>query len=373
MPIEFPTSPMQNLRLNIQQLVATYGIDGLQEILGEFGLGVDPTKTPNNIEDISGEAVEEYFLKCPRFISLSPDTRTTYKSELTQFFKFSKPTPTSTATLRQLAEPKNIVEYLNKYEPRSNTRAKKASFLRTFFRTTLKHFFNEKIEEIKPLLELKTDESDIPKALKVDQLREVVHLAAAKGNGFRNFTIIMTFLSSAIRLNELLQLKFGDIDSERQIIQVVAKGRKGAKRPRTINLLGLSILKNYIKFTYQSQIHTFTEEQLDQLHVFSTDGGRSAMSPRSVQYIVKNLINMATSIPKKMKDQYSVHTFRHCYAVYGLESGIDIYTLSKLLGHESIETTTIYLKLFDDQLKRAVENHPFANGLNKGDSNESFA
>lgn len=183
----------------------------------------------------------------------------------------------------------------------------------------------------------------------------------------------MTFLSSGIRLNELLQLKIGDIDTERQIIHVVGKGRKGAKTRRTINLLGLSILRNYIRFTFQAQIATFTEEQLDGLHVFSTDGGISAMSARTIQYIVKNLIKMATSIPKNMKSQYSVHTFRHCYAVYGLESGIDIYTLSKLLGHESIETTTIYLKLFEDQLKKAVEKHPFANGLNKGDSNESFA
>jgi integrase/recombinase XerD len=373
MSIELPTSPMQNLRQNIHQLVATYGVDDVQEILGELGLSVDSTKTQNNIEDIPGEAVKDFFLKCPRYLSLSSSTRTTYESELAQFVKFSKPVPTSYATLRQLADPKNIVAYLDQYKPRSNTRAKKASFLRTFFRITLKHFFSERIEDLQPLLDIKTDESDIPKALKVEQLREVVHLSTAKGNGFRNFTIIMTFLSSAIRLNELLQLKIGDIDTERQIIQVVAKGRKGAKRPRTINLLGLCILRNYIKFTYQSQIIHFTEEQLNGLYVFSTDGGTSAISSRNIQYFVKKLIKMATSIPENMKRQYSVHTFRHCYAVYGLESGIDIYTLAKLLGHESIETTAIYLKLFDEQLKKAVEKHPFANGLNRGDSNESFA
>lgn len=133
MPIEFPTSPMQNLRNNIQQLVATYGVDELQEILGELGLSVDPTKTQNNIEDISGKEVEEYFIKCPRFNSLSPSTRTTYKSELSQFIKFSMPTPTSTATLRQLAEPKNILAYLDKYEPRSYTRAKRRHSYEHFF------------------------------------------------------------------------------------------------------------------------------------------------------------------------------------------------------------------------------------------------
>jgi integrase/recombinase XerD len=363
MPIEFPTSPTQSLRNNIQQLVTKYGVDELQEILGELGIKVDPTEKKNVIEDISGETVKGYFLKCPRFISLSPDTRKTYTSELSQYIKFSNQNHTSSATFRQLAEPMNIVAYLGQYEPRSNTRAKKASFLRTFFSTTLKHFFDEKIDEIKPLLEIKTDESDIPKALKINQLREVVHLSAATGNGFRNFAIIMTFLSSGIRLKELRLIKIGDIDTDHQTIHVLGKGKKGAKARRSINLLGLCILRNYIKFTFQSQMEFLTEDQLDQLYVFSRNGGNRALASRTIQYFVEKLINKATSIPENEKNKYSVHTFRHCFAVYALEAGIDIYTISKLLGHESIETTTIYLKLFDEQLKKAVEKHPFANGL----------
>ncbi|TMV52630.1 hypothetical protein FE783_00065 [Paenibacillus mesophilus] len=363
MPIELPTSPLQGLRINIQQLVAQYGLDELQEILGELGIMVDPSEKRNVTEDIPGQTVKEYFLSCPRFISFSPDTRTTYESELSQYVNFSSPTPTSLATLRQLAEPMNIMAYLNQYEPRSNTRAKKASFLRTFLRISLKHFFEEKIDEIKLLLEIKTDDSDIPKAFKIDQLREIVHLAAGPGNGFRNFTIIMTFLSSGIRLKELRLLKIGDIDTENQSIKVVGKGKKGAKVKRSINLLGLCILRNYVKFTFQSRVSSLTEEQLNDLYVFSTNGGKSSMTSRNIQYFVKKIIKKATTLSEKEKDQYSVHSFRHCYAVYALEAGIDIYTISKLLGHESIETTTVYLKLFDEQLKKAVERHPFANGL----------
>lgn len=50
------------------------------------------------------------------------------------------------------------------------------------------------------------------------------------------------------------------------------------------------------------------------------------------------------------------HTARHSYATMALSTGADIYTISKLLGHRNITTTTIYAAVVDSQRDAAVDN-----------------
>lgn len=63
----------------------------------------------------------------------------------------------------------------------------------------------------------------------------------------------------------------------------------------------------------------------------------------------------------------SPHMFRHYYAVQSIMAGIDVYSLSRLLGHSQVTTTQRYLEsLHDDELsKKAASSSPLMN-LNKG-------
>jgi integrase len=54
----------------------------------------------------------------------------------------------------------------------------------------------------------------------------------------------------------------------------------------------------------------------------------------------------------------SFHTSRHTFATLSLSLGVDLYTVSKLLGHTDIKNTQIYAKVIDENMQKAMEKLP---------------
>ena len=70
-------------------------------------------------------------------------------------------------------------------------------------------------------------------------------------------------------------------------------------------------------------------------------------------------INIAAWVRSAGIDKHiTFHCARHTFAVMMLDLGVDLYTLSKLLGHKSIETTQVYAKILDKNKLAAVERIP---------------
>jgi len=63
-----------------------------------------------------------------------------------------------------------------------------------------------------------------------------------------------------------------------------------------------------------------------------------------------------------IEKKISFHNARHTFATLSLTNGVDIYTVSKLLGHKSLETTEIYAKVIDEKKREAVSKLPRLKG-----------
>lgn len=68
-----------------------------------------------------------------------------------------------------------------------------------------------------------------------------------------------------------------------------------------------------------------------------------------------NRLRLPYSIPKSFALLLAFHTLRHTFAVLAIAKKVDIYTVSKLLGHQSITVTEIYTEVLDNSKKEAME------------------
>ncbi|RNB92496.1 hypothetical protein EDM56_02030 [Brevibacillus fluminis] len=358
MPITKNRPPdLSRLNRLLQKVLSEFGHETFMKALHSSGITVDDS-TPSNCEITYRDAVD-YFLTCPTFLALSASSKRTYLSEVKSLSSFTYAHLGADPQLIEASTSTLLLEYISR-STNPNTKAKKCAFLRTFFSAISRRFNLKLLDDLKPLLKMKWRKDDLQKGFSKIQLAEMLSLSQMSRDGHRNSTIIWTFLGTGLRLNELLHLQIGDIAEDTQTVYIIPKGDDETKVPRKITKLALTLLQDYISFKYSYLRETLPAETYKNLYIFSNNLGRNPLSSRTIQFMVKSLVNQAKSIPEHQKEWFSPHSFRHSFAIYGLESGIDIYTLSKLLGHKSIGSTIVYLNLFDHQLKTAIEQHPFA-------------
>ncbi len=217
--------------------------------------------------------------------------------------------------------------------------------LMVFFRYCIKEGFMKAnpIEQIEvPKLERKLPS----KLTKQNAMRilEVVDNYPYQSNflRFRNYAIFATFIMSGIRKQELLNLKYTDVDIENLSI-FIRQGKGNKDRIIPINYRLAEALKKYLevrKKAYKTCPEFFTS------YTYDMGFGESGIK-RLVENIVK-----ATGI------KFTIHKLRHTFATLMLEGGCDIYSLSKMMGHSDIKTTTIYLAASVHHLREQILKHP---------------
>ena len=148
---------------------------------------------------------------------------------------------------------------------------------------------------------------------------------------------LQTIFYTGLRLSEIVSLKLEDMDFHSDILYVrEGKGKKERRIP--INGKLRKILQDYIE---ENRVDIGTE------NFFACRTG--GISATRIEEVLRETIKTMG-----VEKQITPHILRHSFASNLLERGNDIFQVQKLLGHERIETTSIYLHTSMEELEKAV-------------------
>jgi len=174
------------------------------------------------------------------------------------------------------------------------------------------------------------------------------NLFADTYEGWRDRVIIELFYSTGMRLSELINLKFQDIDFYEKSIKVL--GKRNKERIIPIGNIAIEALRKYLLF-FESKFG----ESKKYLHIFVTSKANK-IYPKAVYKIVRKYLDMVTTIDKR-----SPHVIRHTFATHLLNNGADINAIKEILGHSSLAATQVYTHNSIDKLKAIYKQaHPRA-------------
>lgn len=154
--------------------------------------------------------------------------------------------------------------------------------------------------------------------------KEEVQSILKNTSNLKHKCMLTLIYSCGLRSGELINMKVGDVDSQRMVIHIRnAKGSKDRYVPLSEKLLPL--LREYY-LAYKPKEYLFNGAE-----------GVGKYSRTSLQRVFHQAVNR-TGITKKIR----LHNLRHSYATHLLENGVNLRYIQELLGHNNPKTTQVY-------------------------------
>ena len=186
--------------------------------------------------------------------------------------------------------------------------------------------------------------SSLPRALSYEETEKLLVEGPENGKHYQRDRLILELLyGSGLRVSELIDLNWENIETDQRMIRVLGKGSKERLVP-----FGLSVKELLEDWSLLSKEGTKGP-------LFISEKGAERLTVRTVHRLVQRAA-LRVGI-------YGVspHTLRHCFATHLLERGAPLRVVQELLGHESIAATQRYLSITAEQMKRSyMEYHPRA-------------
>ena len=178
-----------------------------------------------------------------------------------------------------------------------------------------------------------------------DEILKVFHCVnLIKKNGFRDYTILHLLEDSGARASEIATLNLDYFDPQNNTLIILGKGNR--YRQIELGQRTVQLIKRY------SAQYRIKPKPLYQHRLFINQRGEE-MTRHGIYRICKKYLQKALD-PKRLKNINPVHSFRHSCAVSLLLSGKSLTDIQIRLGHDNIQSTTIYTHM-DLTRKKAVQ------------------
>jgi len=284
------------------------------------------------------EAIKDY-LDTRRVEGCSPQTLESLQGRLELLARYFTKRRISNVTE---VKPQDLDAYgagLARRNASFGTRCAYMSTARVFFRWLYKRG-KVLADPARDVVLLDEDEAPLPESpLTEDEISGILDGMPRRGVvDLRNRLHLELLYSCGLRITESLDLKLSDIDFQSKSMRVQGKGGKVRVLPLMKGTLGA--LKDYLALRRS----LLKGPDTGVLLLAQRNGGK--LSESSIYAILRRLCKK-----QKISRRLHPHLFRHSIAVHLLQRGADVRHVQEFLGHASIDTTKIYLRLVPGRLR----------------------
>jgi len=206
-------------------------------------------------------------------------------------------------------------------------------------RAWLNFCVREEIIGVSPMTKVRAPRlpKEILPAFAPDDVRRLLEVC----NSARDKAIVLCLLDTGCRVSEFVALNIGDVDTQNGAVQVkLGKGRKDR-----IVYLGAKALRALLKY-----LRTRPEAKPTDA-IWLSEKRRERLTLWGLEALLARLGKRAGV------EHVNPHTFRRSFALWSLRSGMDIFSLQRLMGHTDLTVLHRYLALVEGDLEAAHRHH----------------
>ena len=304
--------------------------------------------------NLLGPIVRDYFTDhLPRIRGSSPHTILSYRDSIVLLLRFiaeQRKVPVTALDLPDL-DPPRILAFLSHLEDQRNngvaTRNVRLAAIHALFRYVASRN-PEQLDLAQKVIAVpfKRAPSRAIDYLEYDEIDSILKaIERTTEQGVRNYALLATMFNTGGRVQEIVNLQVRDLQLIKPYqVRLFGKGRKERYCPLWPETA--AVLRSFCK---QRKI-----ECLPETHLFVNHRGHQ-LSRFGVRHILSRCLGAATrAAPTLTKKRLHPHSMRHSTAVALLKSGVDLSTISHMLGHASPATTNRYAKVDLEMKRKAI-------------------